>query len=212
MCSKNQNAFLKAVKEFSARDPQEMAELSGAAFKENIFCIQYCGLPLTISHPGGEFSFQQAGNNFKIPEPTQEEKVVILQYLTSASGLPVRGQWLSFLDLRGGQLHWHPFQKEALEPLAQGYFNRREKFLELGKQHGGNIYEKGDAGIIIPALPRLPLAFVLWEGGDEFPPRSMILFDTVSESYLTTAGLYVLAIQVLIRIWFPGDTRFANRP
>jgi hypothetical protein len=189
-----------------------MAELSGASFVKDSFLLQYCSLPVAITYPGGEINFLETGKNFKMLEPTHDEKVVILQYLTSASGLPVRGQWLSFLDLRGGQLHWKPFQKEALEPLAQNYFNLKENFLALGLQHGGKLFEKGDAGIIVPVLPRLPLAFIIWEGGEEFAPRSMILFDTVSESYLSTAGLYVLAIQALIRIWFPGDTRFDNMP
>jgi len=83
-----------------------MAELSGASFVKDSFLLQYCSLPVAITYPGGEINFLETGKNFKMLEPTHDEKVVILQYLTSASGLPVRGQWLSFLDLRGGQLHW----------------------------------------------------------------------------------------------------------
>ena len=69
--------------------------------------------------------------------------------------------------------------------------------------------EQGDAGVVIPVFPRIPLAFILWEGGEEFAPRSIVLYDSVAEAYLDTAGLYVLGIQAVIRVWFPGDTRFA---
>lgn len=209
LCTRN--ALSKVVSEFAARDPLEMAELSGASFVDNSILMHYCGLPVKVTYPKGEVNFHKTGKNFKIPEPTHEEKVVLLQYLTSASGLPVRGQWHSFLDLRGGPLHWKPFQKEALEPLAQSYYNRKEKFLDLGMKHGGRPFEKGDAGVVIPVLPRLPLAFILWEGDEEFPPRAMILFDTVSEAYLSTAGLFVLGIQAVMRIWFPVDTRFDSQ-
>ena len=209
MCTRN--ALPALVQEFATSDPREMADRSGADFVEGSIIIRYCDLAVSIDHPTGEIIFQEAGRNFAIPALLHEEKAIILRHLVSASGLPVRGQWLSFQDLRGGPLHWEPFQKEALIPLAQHYYKHKEKFLELGIQHGGKPYNKGDAGITVPVFPHLPLTFIIWEGGDEFAPRSTVLFDTVSETYLTTAGLYILAIQAVIRIWFPGDTRFDNR-
>lgn len=212
MCSRN--ALPVVLEDFASRDPREMADLSGAAFQDNTIFLRYCNLPLEVTHPQGEINFLERGKNSKIegrsPEGlSSDEKVVILQYLTRASGLPVRGQWLSFLDLRGGQLHWKPFQKEALEPLAKKFYNKKDLFLKLAFEHGGSLLEQGDAGVVIPVFPRIPLAFILWDGGEEFVPRSTILYDSVAETYLTTAGLYVLGIQSLIRIWFPGDTRFA---
>ena len=206
MCSRN--AFPIVVSEFASRDPVEMAELSGAKFEDNKFYLQYCSHSLTVSYPSGEVKLLETSKNFKGEELTHDEKIIILQYLTSASGLPQREQWLSFLDLRGGQLHWTPFQREALEPLARNYFNSMDRFLKLGLEHGGSFYDKGDAGVVIPVLPRISMAFILWQGGEGFAPRSMILFDSTAETYLATATLYVLAIQALIHIWFPGDTRF----
>lgn len=206
MCSRN--AFPKVVSEFASRDPLEMAELSGTRFEDNNFYLQYCNHPLTAAYPSGEVKFLETGKNCLEEELTHDEKIVILQYLTSASGLPHREQWLSFLDLRGGQLHWRPFQREALEPLARNYFNSMDLFLKLGLEHGGIPFDKGDAGVVIPVLPRISLAFIIWQGGEEFASRSMILFDSVAETYFATATLYVLAIQALIHIWFPGDTRF----
>ena len=211
MCSRN--ALPVVLKNFAARDPREMADLSGALFQENTIILQYCNLPLAVTYPQGEINFLERGKNSTTGENLQEklsteEKVVILQYLTQASGLPVRGQWLSFLDLRGGPLHWKPFQKEALEPLAKKYYSKKDQFLKLAFEHGGSPLEQGDAGVVIPVFPRIPLAFILWEGDEEFAPRSTILYDSVAETYLDTAGLYVLGIQAVIRVWFPGDTRF----
>lgn len=212
MCSRNALPFV--LKDFVSRDPREMADLSGAVFQDNTIYLRYCNLPLAITYPRGEINFLERGKNSEtegvsLQELSSDEKVVILQYLIRASGLPVRGQWLSFLDFRGGQLHWKPFQKEALEPLAKKFYNKKDVFLEMAFEHGGSLSDQGDAGVVIPVFPRIPLAFLLWEGGEEFVPRSTILYDSVAETYLTTAGLYVLGIQALIRIWFPGDTRFA---
>lgn len=207
MCTRN--AYRKVVEDFAAGDPFLMAESSGALFKDNAFYLDYCHAGIKVSYPEGKVEWIEGGKN-ELDVLSHDEKIVILQYLRGASGLPSRGKWLSFLELRGGQLHWLTFQKEALEPLARAYGRHKEEFMARGKKFGGVFFGQGDAGITIPVFPKIPLTFILWEGGGEFPPRSVILFDSISETYLSTATLYVMAIQVLIRIWFPGDTRFAS--
>ncbi len=207
MCTRS--ALPQILQEFATKDPSEMAVRSGAVFQGNELLLNYCNYPLRITFPGGEMDWQQKASDAETPwSITHDERVLLLKYLATASGLPARGQWVSFHELQGGPLHWNPFNREALEPLARGYHHRRDLFLELGIKHGGTIFEQGDAGLVIPVLPRIKLAFVLWVGGEEFAPRSTILFDTVAEAYFPTAVLYVLAIQAVIRIWFPGDTRF----
>jgi len=206
LCTRS--ALPQILQVFAAKDPEEMAARSGAVFQEGEFILKYCNFPLRISYPGGEVDWCQTEHDTKLLAITHEERVVILKYLSTAVGLPSRGQWVSFHELKGGPLHWKPFSREALEPLANSYHHRRELFLDLGLKHGGIPFEQGDAGLVIPVLPRLDLAFVLWKGGEEFAPRSTILFDTVAEAYFPTAVLYILGIQTVIRVWFPGDTRF----
>lgn len=206
MCTRN--AFQQVVENFASQDPLLMAERSGARYEGEDFFLKYCGLPLKVTYPGGAVKILRGEEEQDEPEITHEEKIVTLQYLTHASGLPLRGDQLSFLELRGGQLHWHPFQNEALKPLAKKYGSHPEEFLSRGKKYGGEPVDQGDAGITIPVFPRLPLTYIIWEGEEEFEPRSVILFDAVSETYLSTATLYVMAIEALVRIWFPGDTRF----
>ena len=186
-----------------------MAELSGATYENGRFLLKFCNIDVQASFPEGNVTLANLESK-DFEEISHNEKILILQYLTTPSGLPARGHWLSFLELRGGQLHWLPFQKEALEPLAVNYNGRKDEFLSRGLIHGGEPFDQGDAGVIVPVLPRLPLAYALWEGDEEFPPRSVILFDSISETYLSTATLYVLAIEALKRIWFPGDTRFQS--
>ena len=50
------------------------------------------------------------------------------------------------------------------------------------------------------ALPKLPLAAVLWDGDEEFPPSSQILFDDVATTHLTTATLWVLGCEFADRL------------
>lgn len=202
MCTRNAMSVVK--EQFASRDPEQMAELSGAVYADGKLTFAYCSIPVAVSYPEGTTTVLAADH----APLSHDEQVLLLQYLNSACGLPPRGHWLSFLDLRGGPLHWLPFQREALNPLARRYHDRLHIFLAEGMKYGGEETSMGDRSITIPVFPRLSLNFIIWQGDEEFEPRSTILFDSVAESYLTTAALYVMAIKAMVRIWFPGDTRF----
>jgi len=117
---------------------------------------------------------------------------LVLQYLAGASGLPPRGRWLSFLELPEGVLHHVPFVEQILKPLARFFGRRGEAFAAAGRLLGGRELTLADRSFLVEALPRLPLAVLLWEEDEEFPARADILFDAVAPTSLPTASLWVL--------------------
>jgi hypothetical protein len=117
---------------------------------------------------------------------------LILQYLIGASGLPPRGRWLAFLELPEGVLHHVPFVEQVEKPLARAIAGRAEAFDQAGRLLGGKPLDLADRSFAVEALPRLPLAVLLWEQDEEFPARATILFDAVAPSSLPTASLWVL--------------------
>lgn len=194
-------AYLDARRAFAQADPVSMAEKSGSLYdpESGTLRLAYCGRECTVSHPGGEITV--AG----WPGIGVEEKIIILQYLWGASGLPPRNRWLSFLELPGGPHHYAPFQKEALFPLARRFGTSPDGFVEAAASLGGEKAGLGKVGVIVPALPRIPLGLVLWPGDDEFPATANILFDEVAQTYLATSTLYMLGIAVAQRmVAYPG--------
>ena len=189
-------AYLDALSDFAAKDPANMADLSGGYFddKAQTIMLNYLGHDGCVSYPSGEITIEGW------PPLPHEELIIILQYLSGASGLPCRDRWLSFLELPGGPHHYAPFQQEAIFPLAAALGNDPEKFQALAATLGGTSAALGHTGVIIPAFPRLPLAFLLWSGDDEFPAKANILFDASSPTYLPTASLYMLGIAVSKRL------------
>lgn len=206
MCTRN--ALPNVLEEFAAKDPSHMAELSGAKFENNVFSLSYCNLPLQISYPDGDIKLRFKEDKVATPvQLTNDEKVIILHYLSRSSGLPLRGQWISFLELGSGQMHWSSFQKEVLEPLSREYGSSLDLFFEKGQEYGGTPFSGGDAGLIIPVFPKVPVAYLLWRAGDEFPSRAQALFDSAAGAYFTTATLFVLAKQALTRVWFTDGSK-----
>jgi hypothetical protein len=51
----------------------------------------------------------------------------------------------------------------------------------------------GDAAVSLPALPRVPIAIVLWAGDEEFAPSASIVFDASVAGYLDAEAVTVLA-------------------
>ena len=47
--------------------------------------------------------------------------------------------------------------------------------------------------VALAALPRVPIAFVLWCGDDEFTPSASVVFDASIEGYLDAEAATVLA-------------------
>ena len=47
-------------KEFSSKDPQLMAERSGAVWHDGILKVIYCGQPVSVSYPDGQVSARRS--------------------------------------------------------------------------------------------------------------------------------------------------------
>jgi hypothetical protein len=192
MC--NINAYTEAIKVFLTREPQEMAGNAGAKFDAaaNIIQLDYCNQTYAVNcEDGAVICPGDAG--FPL---TKNEKTLILQYLTCSSGTVPRGAWLSFIQLPDGPHHHQPFILEAIEPLAREFGNDFDKFLAKGRELSGSEITMGDVGMVIPVFPKISMAFCLWAGDDEFPPRANILFDAAAPLHLTTAALWVLGVEV----------------
>ena len=49
--------------------------------------------------------------------------------------------------------------------------------------------------MVFPVLPRIPVQLILWQGDEELPPESTILFDATISDYLP-AGLEYVSSQI----------------
>lgn len=192
MCSPV-NAYQETVKKFVAIDPLDAAARSGSYYNQN------CGI-FEIVYFGSLYMVERDGRVWRSDNPGEEvafnDKTIILQYLCEASGLPPRGSWISFLELPEGAHHYVPFQTDATGPMANLFGTAPEKFARAAGVFGGRPLSMGDHSFFIPALPKIPLAVVLWEEDEEFPAKCNILFDSVSPSHLTTAALWVLGVEL----------------
>lgn len=199
------NAYHEAVKKFRQLDPGDISMRSGAVYdrEREVFLLSYFGREYEIDREG-----KVTCSGKEVP---YNDRTLILQYLCFASGLPPRGKWLSFLELPDGRHHYAPFQTDGTIPLANQFGRKPEQFKKAARKLGGMPLEMGDAGFKIPALPKLPLAVILWEGDEEFPAQTNILFDSVAPTHLSTAALWVLGVELATKMLAQINRRAAEK-
>ena len=190
-------AHQEALKAFFNKTPEEIVITSGARYDEvkRLYSVSYCGMQYSIEQDSGIITpldgAEQLNNN---------DETLIMQYLTQSSGIPPRGKWINFLQLPGGELHLLPFKNDALFPLAKVFGTDAAAFFSASRKFGGESIEVGDYAVLIPAFPKIPLVVALWMADDEFPATANILFDETAPLHLSTASLWVLGIELAIKM------------
>ena len=175
-------AHEKAVSEFAQRDPADISEKSATMFDsgENFIRLFFLNKDYFVYYPSGEI-IDSEGEKASI-----YHAIIFLHYLNTADGTPLSGNWISFKELSGGEIYNQAFYKRAQKPFLKAFEDAPEKFVEAASKLGGFKLPFGDYGMVIPVLPRVPLAMVLTPGDDEIETTCTILFDSRANSYLPT--------------------------
>ena len=119
---------------------------------------------------------------------------IILHYLVHAQNQPLTNKLISFRELWGGNEYYYAFNNRVLKPLI-GYFSEKpELLIKSGCALGGEKIEKGEFGVSIPVLPRVPITVLLWTGDDEVQASANMLFDASANDQMETEGLVWLSI------------------
>jgi len=192
-----QQAFKIACESLRSADIEERAEKSGALLEKEehggyLIRLTFLHRRCLIHFPEGRITFQE--NDEEVP---LWSKILLLHYLIKAQGNPLAGEWVNFRQLSGGDTYYPAFVKRSQKPLLD-FFAHRLDLLETAAQSlGGRNLSEGDRAVVIPALPRVPIALIFWRGDEEFQPEARILFDATVPTYLSTEDVAVLAQQTV---------------
>lgn len=190
----NYRPVLEKTREiFAAKNPEEMARngavsyLSYAPMSLRRFVVPYLGRIFEVRWPTGEV--YPWGEEQEAPFGIS---LVILHYLSDATGEPPQGNWLSFIDLWGGRSFDLAFRERALKPLARTFHENSPLFEQAVKALGGIKSHLYKNGYLIFGFPNIPLLCFLHPGDEEVATTANILFDGVANNYLVTEDLAVV--------------------
>jgi hypothetical protein len=172
----------------ASHDLAGVVERSGArALGPDRIGLRCLGRDYEISYPDGVV-FEADG-----PPAPEEESILLLLYLTESTGRPLEDHWVAFEQLSGGSGYAASFRGRVIAPLLRAFGSDPKALLAAAATLDGEPIGLGDASVRLPALPRLPVACIVWGGDDEFPPSANTVFDASVEGYLDSEAVTVLA-------------------
>ena len=129
-----------------------------------------------------------------------ESLYLLLDHYSEAKPAESAGRLVVFRNLPGGYAYENAFVERAIRPVSEIFAGKAEAFIEAAEVLGGVRGKYGDVSVEIPALPRVPLTYVMWRGDEELQPSANILFDASAGSYLPTEDLAVLGELTTMRL------------
>jgi len=135
--------------------------------------------------PRGKKILRMAWNDHPVEEELHQYfYLMVLVYLTNAKDIKPTHTWVNEKGLKGGFTFFQGPHRLQVEELINLFGKDPEAFLKAGKKLGGSEILYGDKGFALEVFPKVPLAYLLWKGDEEFPPKINVLFDSTIEFHL----------------------------
>ncbi|MBN2418768.1 MAG: DUF3786 domain-containing protein [Deltaproteobacteria bacterium] len=196
----------KQAKEISKKDllkhdPEVIARYAGCGIKRpgheiEALILKFLNRDIIISWPDMGFSYDEGDGEISI-----QQQAFLLHYLKgafSSGGTEISNEWVSYQDIPDGRFYMDAFIKRAKDPLIKTFGFMGVRMVEVAAQaYGASRLELGDYSVKVQALPFVPVALLIWEGDEEFPPDGNLLFDKTISAILSAEDIATLAGMVV---------------
>ena len=158
--------------QFRTKDPEEMSARSGVLYEDGYFKNVICSRPVTLSFP--EMTAVFADTNEPAPANIN---ILLARLVMEGSFFEQTGNFLAYTEMPWGEVYSAQFNGRCIKRMAFSYGFNLDKFERACAGVGGKPSGKGDKSFDIEFLKGFTLRLIIWEGDDEFPPASQILFS-----------------------------------
>lgn len=141
------------------------------------FTIFFMGVNYYVTYPDFRVSHEESEMCFYPLEEDIYVKILVLRYLLNASVFPHNGDFCAYRELPSGELYYRQFQGRCIFRLNRKYGNRLETMERIMDTLGAVQVHMADNGYELGIFENLYLRFLFWEGDEEFPASSQILFS-----------------------------------
>ena len=191
--SKEQRPYEYYLKTYQEIDPKEISERTGFFYDEEkkVFTVVFMGSTYEISFPYYKISHKEDEKGVYPLEEAMNAKIFMVRYLSEKAKTLSSGKFLTYREVPWGEVYFRQFQGRCLMRLAFSYGNKLEAFKKVMTAMGAKPLEQGDCAFELEFMEGFFIRLILWEGDDEFPPSSQILF---SDNFAVTFAAEDLAV------------------
>lgn len=169
------DALTLAAKKLADMPPEEVCDACGARYQNGDYYLAWFNIVKNVSAVSGV------------------QKILMLHYLTANGAKNISGRLIAYREAAPALFYEPNFYKRAVSPLVNFFAGEPENLITTGELLGGVKAAIGDSSVTVNVLPYVPLTFVIWDGGGEFPPDGGILFDQTAKTWFKPEDLAVLA-------------------
>lgn len=191
--SKEQRPYEYYLKTYQEIDPKEISERTGFFYDEEkkVFTVVFMGSTYEISFPDYKISHKEDEKGVYPLEEAMNAKIFMVRYLSEKAKTLSSGKFLTYREVPWGEVYFRQFKGRCLMRLAFSYGNKLEAFKKVMTAMGAKPLEQGDCAFELEFMEGFFIRLILWEGDDEFPPSSQILF---SDNFAVTFAAEDLAV------------------
>lgn len=101
----------------------------------------------------------------------------LMRFLLEGKAAPAGGRFLTFREMPWGELYIQPFTGRCLTRAAFTFGTRLDAFRKAMEQLGAEPLHHGDAAYEFALMENFRMQIIVWQGDEEFPPNSQILYS-----------------------------------
>jgi hypothetical protein len=181
--------FLEQLKsEITAADLAEAAQRVGAQFADG---------KLTLKVLGKDFSVDTQGNLYTQIHINPWVAVPFLIYILTGKGLPAKGNWISFRELKDGQERYALFQKRceaAMKKVADTYTHLFDDLVHIFSARQVEKQFESDISVVLHPLPKVPMMICYWQPEDGLESSLNVFFDETADQNLNADAVFTLGV------------------
>ncbi len=185
--SKEQMPYQHYLELYRQADPVEISSRLQLAYNEEkkTFCLRFLSSVYEISWPDYEIIHCRENKSGYYPlEDMIYAKILVLRYLLESKTMLSSGEFKTYREMPSGEVYYKQFNGRCILRLAYGFGNKLSAFGKVMEALDGEKLKYGDISYEIELFDQYKVRFILWEGDDEFPPSSQILFsDNFAEAF-----------------------------
>ena len=169
------------LSQYQESDPKEIAARLGISYDEEqkYFTLKFLGTVYQISWPDFQVSHEADDMGFYPLETMTYARTLTIRFLLNGAEASGTGKFKTYREMPWGEVYLRQFDGRCIKRLAFSYGNRIKDFQAIMEHMHCVPVKHGDIAYQLEIFPDYLVQMILWEGDDEFPPSSQILFSDI---------------------------------
>lgn len=177
--SKERMPWEHYMESYSQADPHEIAKRLSIPYDEekHAFKLSLLGTVYYITWPEFAVTHEADDRGFYPLEEMIYARILTIRYLLSGNASTGTGKYKTYREMPWGEVYLRQFDGRCIKRLAFSYGNRLADFVKIMEHIQAKPVKHGDVAYEVEIYPGYQVQMILWEGDEEFPPSSQILFS-----------------------------------